>query len=151
MASPIQVRISDTKETDRLLSKMPIELRNNILRRAIRSAGGAVVTEMKRTSPQPGYPGDDPNETPLKETFAVKVITYSSGVVMGIVGSDRKKGGRHLHLVEFGHAMVLWGKRTSGFVEGKPFFRRASDSTLNIQKSRIIETLRRALSRMGRA
>ena len=145
--SAIKIEIKDTKQTDKLLSRMPIEIRGKTLKKALRAAGNVVAREARRIAPKPGYPGDDPTKEPLNKTIKTVVRDYGT-VIAAFVGPERPNGA-HGHLVEYGHAKVLWGTPTGERVQGKPFMRPAADTTEAQQQKKIIETLKREIGKLA--
>lgn len=66
-----------------------------------------------------------------KRKSTVKLKNTWSGKTVGASGANleyqlRSKSRRY-HLVERGHAKVIFGKRTAGFVQGKFFFKRTME------------------------
>ena len=145
--SAIRTKLTETRNTDALLAGMPMELRGKQLKSALRKGGNVVKKEARATAPKPGYPGDKPGLKPLRDSFVVKVKEYPR-TVAAFIGS-RWPDAAHLHLVEFGHRMVLWGKRTDGTVTGKPFFRRAADTTEPQQSAAIVGSLKSDLNKLA--
>lgn len=145
--SAVRVRIKEVGKADELLAGLPIELRGNALTKAVRAAGNVVAKEARRLAPKPGYAGDDASKEPLNKTIKVKVRRYNNAIV-GFVGPTRPNGA-HGHLVEYGHAKVLWGKRTDGFVKAKPFLRPAADTTEAEQQRKIVDTLKAELKKLA--
>ena len=144
---PVKTRIVEDRNTDALLAKMPIELREKHLVKAVRAQGRVVAKAAAKKAPKPGYPGDKPDKTPLNKTIRTVVRRYGN-VVMSITGPARPDGA-HGHLVEFGHMKVLWGRRTGEVVEGKEFMRPAADETQPEQERAGIDALKKALPELA--
>ena len=136
----VSIKVVSTAKTDSLLASLPIELREKQLVKAVTKAAKVVEKEATRLAPKPGYPGDKAGKIALNTTIDVKKLILGE-IVMAIVG-PRYPMGAHGHLVEFGHAKVLWGKRTSERVEAKPFLRPAADTTQAEQERAIVQTLK---------
>lgn len=137
----IRVTVTDRRQTERLLSQMPRELRGKQLKKAVRSANNIVATEARRRVPKPGYPGDKPDKKPLRDTIKV-VVREGSRFVASFVGPTWPDGA-HGHLVEHGHFTVT--NIGLGFVAGRPFLRPAADLTEPKQRQVIIKTLKNGI------
>lgn len=153
----IGVKIDQTlfRKADALLGKMPIELREKTLKKAIRSASRLVAKETAKRITPPGYPGDRPKDKdgnrlePLSKNVKA-VIRSGNTFVAGFVGGDWPKGA-HFHLVEEGHEKWLWGDRQEGErVKGTGDFKRVADETRSQQERLIISTLKNEISELAR-
>ena len=118
---PISVRIDESKDTTRLLLRMPVAMREKVVKKAIKAAAQAVAKRARQLAPKPGYVGDDPTKPALNKSIRVVVRMYGN-VIVAVVGPVGRLA-PHAHLVEFGHRKVLWGRETGGQVAGKPFLR----------------------------
>lgn len=131
MGKAIQAKVSDTKQVERLLGRLALQMRGKILVQGVRAAGRVAANAAKTLAPKPGYPGDKPDRKPLNQTIKVVVRDYSNGPA-AVVGPQWPEGA-HGHLVEFGHQLPD-GSRT----KPKPFLRPAADSTKTQQQSALI-------------
>jgi len=148
-SSSVEIAI-DTNDasTQRLLSRLPLELRAKYLTAGIRAAGRVVVKAAKTYLPAPGYPGDKPGKPALAETINVAVRSYDE-LIYAAVGPEYPSGA-HGHLVESGHDMVLWGQETNRRVEPRPFMEPAADATLAQQKQAIEKAVQRGINKVIR-
>ena len=139
MAKAITTKITETGKADQLLGQLPAKLRGGVLKKAVRSAGAIVARSARQLCP---VGVEVKKGRRLRDT--ITTVTRSKGQsVLAVTGPRYGIGlGNHSHLVEFGHAKVLWGKPTSGFVRAKPFLRPAADQTLSAQQSEIINKLK---------
>lgn len=153
----IQIDIVETKNTEELLSQMPLELREKHLRSAVRKAGNIVAKEARRRCPKPGYPGDNPTKTPLNRTITTKTRVYPK-TVTAFVGPKRPHGA-HGHLVEYGFSQKWVKMRDSELkvkrkypkqTRAKPFMRPAAHSTIQQQKQAIVDYLKSKLKELAR-
>lgn len=143
----IKIEIKEVGKVDSILSAMPIQLREKALVKALRAAGNIVAKEARRLAPKPGYKGDKPGLIPLNKSIKTVVRRYNH-VIAVFVGPTYPQGA-HGHLVEYGHAKVLWGKRTGEQVKGKPFMRPAADTTEAAQQAKIISVLRSEVEKLA--
>lgn len=164
----IQVKIDDGqfRQAQALLQNMPLKLREKSLVKATKNAGYVVRNRAKQLVPQPGYEGDLPEFKALRDTITTvsRKGRHFAGSITGPVyvpGNKRSitfesgqggqgEGGNHGHLVEFGHIMVLWGKRTSRFVAPRPFLRPAAEETKAQQRSRMVDVLKRDIQKLAK-
>lgn len=142
----IKVDVIDARNTDRLLGQMPIELREKQLVSAVRKAGNVVKREAAARVPEGEY--DALGKPALKDSLSTKIVKYQSSV-MAIVGG-RWPEGNHAHLVERGHEEVLWGVRSGGRVPPYPFLEPAADSTIQQQRRKVIESLKKAIGKLAK-
>lgn len=136
-----------TDNLEKLLREYPIEVRQKVLGQAVRRAGNVVKKRVRANAPV-GDPNHKPENKPLRDSFAVKVVRYKNdALAMAIVGAKRPEGA-HAHLVEDGHRIRRRGKKgegpgdyTGAFVPGKEFLAPAADQTKNEQTQAIIDHL----------
>ena len=136
----IGVTFTDTTNLEAELAKMPLALRGKYLSRALKAVAGIVVDEAKRLCPQPGYPGDNPEFKPLRDTITSVVREYSNSFSIFIGPSW--PAGAHGHLVEFGH------RTASGQTAPHPFLRPAADNTKAKQAAELDAAIKRAVEEM---
>lgn len=129
---------SSEKAALALLDKIEAHARGQAMTRVLRAAGEVVKREARVIVPKPGYPGDKPGLKPLRDTVSIRVKNYQGGFYKVLLVGYTYPAGAHGHLVESGHAKVLWGKRTEGFVEGKQYFQMAVDRTQDAVNQAII-------------
>ena len=120
---------------DRVLAKASIELRQRMVKKAIRKAARKIAIAMKKRAPV----SDDDKGKPLKETIGVVVREYGARTT-AIIGPEYPAGS-HGHLVEFGHEEVLFGVKTGRRVPPHPFARPAFDETKEEAKNEIVRSL----------
>lgn len=138
------------EQFDKQLAALPMLGRMPAIKGGLRGVGKTVERQLVATLPMPGYPGDKPGKTPLRETVQSKVKEYPSGKVVLVVGYNYSGGGQHGHLVEEGHRQVAGGKvarkgkktdaakhagRVVGTVEGRHYLRKAIQATESQQES----------------
>ena len=145
--SSVRVGIVEKGKADQILGAMPIDVREKVLKSALRKAARVVIKEAKRLVPQ-GDPKHNPGNVSLKDTLKTVRRKYKTADAE-IVGPEYPQGA-HGHLVEFGHEKVLWGLRTGERVKPKPFLRPAADNTEKQQQAAIIQHLRRELDKLAR-
>lgn len=132
-----------------LLDELPITVRRKSARKATRSAAAVVAREARRRAPSSTRTGT--RDKWSKKTKAKRQGTRSlkqqirarnvkdrddpTAIVMSLNAAP----------VEFGHKMVLWGKKTGRKVKPRPFVRPAIDATIGEQQRILTETLKREI------
>ena len=143
----IQIEIGETDFVERL-EKLEANLRRKALRAAVNDAVRIAAGEIRRRAPKPGYKGDKPGKTPLKKsiTHATRSLDHA---VVGFAGA-RWPDGAHVHLVEFGHEMVISrGKRKGrrvGRVRANPFIRPAARAVRRKMEKAMVARIDRAIA-----
>jgi len=124
----ISTTVSGADAAENILIKLPTEL-NRQMRKAFRSMGNVVVRRARQLVPPPGYPGDKPELTPLRDTLKVEV--KEGRQLFAVIGPKAGAGGGpHGHLVEFGHSIVTAAGVDTGYrAEPHPFLEPAAEDT----------------------
>lgn len=157
-----------TKETDNFLAKFPIEMREKILKQAVRAASRAVATEARKNLNRVGPPGDGAKNAhvgrskktrtregwskkirdkrsgnkDMYEGMAVKVKQYRGGrVILGMTG-PRSGTGNQSWILEHGGTIKLWGKGTYR-LPPRPFLRPAATNTMPQQRKAMEDKMRK--------
>ena len=152
----VAVEISESKDTERLLEQLPIELRGTTIKRAVKAAGTIVSRRAKQLAPRSSetetsdhWSADTAAKRegakPLRETISVVVRNY--GLTWVAVVGPQYPAGALAHLVESGHVGVFWGREQVGYVEGEPFMEPAADETLNQQRAAFENTITKAIEK----
>jgi len=142
--SAIRTSIKEAGNVDALLGRLPLEMREKRIKKALKKAIGVVVKEAKRRAPKPGYPGDKPDKKPLKDTIGSVIRGQGDKIIA--VGGPLYPAGAHGHLIEDGHQEVLWGQPTGRRVPAYPFLRPAADETKEQQTQAMIDELKKPLT-----
>lgn len=90
------------------------------LNKAIRKAGKGWCDDVNQMFPSHYAEG----KKPFAKSWKTKTTMNHWGIIESLEIVNKRP---HWHLVENGHAKVLWGKRTGGFVPGKHYARRARE------------------------
>lgn len=133
------------EQIDRDLANLEMIARAPALKAGMKAAGEIVEQRLQEILPKPGYDGDKPELTPLRDTTKTKVVDYD-GKIVSITGYDYTGGGQHGHLVEAGHEKVLWGVETEGFVEGRHYLENAASATESQQEAAITGAIESAIA-----
>lgn len=151
----VTLKLDESLDLDGLLAQHELLLRGKALTRALR-AGGKVFADRARQhcrrSSQTGTRAlwsaktraARANVKPLADTIGVVVRDYGAKQVL-IVGPQYPAGALG-HLVEYGHAEVLWGRPTGRRVPPQPFMRPAADETESQVNAAIVASLQEAIS-----
>ena len=134
-----------------LLEKLPILVQRQAAKKALRAAGRVVAQRAKSLCPRSAMTGTAAHWSravagarasvkPLAETIGVVVREYEHTFV-AVVGPQLPAGALG-HLVEYGHAEVLWGRATGRRVAPRPFLRPAADETRGEQDAAMVQALR---------
>lgn len=153
--SSVGIKITETGNTDNLLAKMPIEFREKQLKSALKKGANVVASATRRNAPKPGYPFDDPEKKPLKNT--ISTVTRQYGPKVMTITGPRWPDGAHGRLIEFGFLQktvrlpngVIVRRKTPLRVVPNPFMRRAADTTKSQQESAIVGSLRKGVADLG--
>lgn len=163
------IQIIGTEAFEAELLRLEVAHRGTALRAGLRAAGNAVKQRLRQILPKPGYPGDKPGLTALRDTVSVKLKEYQLGrVVVAVVGYEWGAGS-HGHLVELGHDLVIGGTspkpgagrkslraakdgrrgkgRIAGRVEGRYYLQAASEGTKAEQDQAMLSAIGRAVER----
>ncbi|HUT92652.1 MAG TPA: hypothetical protein VMY37_24380 [Thermoguttaceae bacterium] len=149
------------------LNSLPVRIQKNVTRSAIRAAMRPVVNRAKqiaRARKKAGGFKESREEKKqrrtedlyhLSETIGVVVRTYpASGTILAvagpIAGSRYGYKGNIGHLVEAGHAKVLWGRVTGEQVPPYPFLAPAWDEQLGAVKQVLNTTMAAGIEREAR-
>lgn len=103
-----KAELANLEPLDELFAKLELEMRGELLRSIAADAARPLVRAIKTQVPKPGYPGDKPELTPLRETIDFAVREYPRAIV-AMVGANRRKGGQHGTPVDQGHRIVVGG------------------------------------------
>lgn len=155
----IQVRLTETGNVEQLLERLPVEIRGNTMRKALRAAGRVVQKQAKANVPRSRTTRTrDKWSSKTKQqragvaehhkTVGVEVRVYD-GVLVAIVGA-RYPEGALAHLIEQGHDLVAWGTPLPIFVQGNPYLAPAADTTRREQEDAIIRKLSEEVDKAGR-
>jgi len=140
-------------EIDPLLAMLPVEIREKSVRKANNAAARVVRNRARQLAPRSSQTGSTSKKSDSQKarsnarrfnlSKSIFSITKIYGTkVLSMVG-PRRPDGNIGHLLEFGHAKVLWGKKTSGVVRERPFMRPAADATRGEQKKAVLQTLKK--------
>lgn len=149
-SAQVKIQITETKQLDELLAKHELLLRGKALQKALRAGGNVVAKRARQLCPrsiQTGTRAAWSKSTraaragvkPLAETIGVVVRDYGPRFVM-LVGPQYPAGALG-HLVEYGHAEVLYGVPTGRRVPPHPFMRPAVDETIGQVHTAIVSSL----------
>lgn len=151
----VTIKITETAELDSLLAQHEMLLRGKALTKALRAGGNEVAKRARQLCPRSLQTGtwdawskkteaERAGVKPLADTIGVVVRDYGPRFVM-LVGPQYPAGALG-HLVEYGHAEVLWGQPTGRRVPPKPFLRPAADETIGQVHGAIVGSLQQDLA-----
>lgn len=146
MANSIKVEIRATEETNALLLRLPIAVREKYLKQGLRKAGAVVRNEARKRCPKGGpRTGDKEGKKHLADTIRSEQRDYGEKLVQ-VIGPEYPAGA-HGHLVEFGHEEVLFGRATGRRVPPHPFMRPAADTTKDQQLDALNDAVRAGIEK----
>ena len=139
---------------EKLLAKLPWDLRAKSLGQAARAGGSVVRNDARKRAPI-GDQKHNPGATALKKTIAVTVRYYDNDRRAVAVVGPRYPQGAHGHLVEDGHDVIVSRGSRKGQkpltgtarVEGKEFLAPAADSTKSQQTAAVLKKLRQLIKK----
>jgi HK97 gp10 family phage protein len=152
------VTITESADMTAMLEQMSVLVQRTAAKKAVRAAGQVVARRARqlcRRSEQTGTRKHWSRRTAaqragvkaLADTIGVVVREYEHAFV-AVVG-PQLPGGELGHLVEYGHAEVLWGRATGRRVAPRPFLRPAADETQAEQHAAMVSSLRASLESVG--
>ena len=149
-----QLIVKESASLEKILAKLPIDLRAKSMQKAVRAGGKVVQRRAKELAPV-GDPNDKPHLKPLKDTITTVVRAYRSDQLWVAVVGPGYPAGAHGHLLEFGHEVIVnRGERAgqtpltgSPFVEGNEFMAPAVDQTLAQQDAAVVKSLESSLKK----
>lgn len=149
--------VTQTTGTESLIKLFPVEMKNKVLRKAVRQTGRLVQKQTKAnlqphqseiTGTSKGWTKEvrerrSDRQMNLADSIAVKVKTYDDSVAS--FTGPRWPWGNHGYLLEFGWLMQFWGRESGQFYNGRArgYMRRATGSTLSQQKQTFIQTVKK--------
>lgn len=140
----------------RSLDLLAQRTRRRILKAAVKAAARPILTDAKRRARKLGRGSEstfqrdirrEAQEHRLYETIKAVTRTYrGSGTCVDILGpvygAQYGYKGNIGHLIEEGHAKVLWGRRTGDRVRACPFMKPAFDANVGRAKQRMVDKVR---------
>ena len=145
------VQITESADMTAILERLPVLVQRAAAKQAVRAAGRIVVKRAKqlcRRSTQTGTrkhwsrttAAERASVKALADTIGMRVVEYEHTIV-AVIGPQLPAGALG-HLLEYGHAEVLWGQRTGRRVAPQPFLRPAADETQAEQAAAMLQALR---------
>lgn len=141
------VAIDGYAELLRELDRIDTTLKRRLTRECVSAAAAVLVARAKALCPV-GDPGDNPELKPLSDTIGIVVREYGDERTLALIGPE-VPAGAHGHNVEYGHAEVVFGRRTGRRVPPNPFMRRAFDETLSAQQAAMEQVAAAAIRDLG--
>lgn len=148
----LEVDNASWESADRILGQLEQTVRGPAIGQAMRHVLNKIKQKTKQIVPKPGYPGDKPGLTPLRDTLAVKTKNYQDGTVkVGIVGYTYPEGA-HGHLLEGGHDLVKGGSKKNGgvvvgYVQPYEYMIQVVNDSKQENGQELVAALRRILDR----
>lgn len=151
------VKITESVDFEKLLERLPIELRGKKLLKAVRAGGRVVARAMDKGAPVEAPNLRNPDGVQLKDTHTVKGIVFKNGSALAIVGAEYPIGA-HSHLQEDGHEVVVSrGSRAgmaplsgSAFVPGKQYMTKAIAATESKVNAAVTGSLERDIAKASK-
>lgn len=146
------VEIDDAafKEADLLLAQIDESVRGRTIGNAMRKVLNEVGKKTKQILPKPGYPGDKPENVPLRDTLRTRTRNYQSGTVKVVLLGYSWPGGAHGHLLEGGHDIVKGGTkkaggRVVGYVPPNEYLIKVVRETKDQHSRQLIDAIKKSL------
>ena len=98
---------------------------------ALSDAADIVHREAKTTSAFQDKTGN------LRKSIKKRKSKFEDGGYIVYTARGTKGSGNHAHLIEFGHVMVAWGKRTGKRVAPRPVFRPALEKGISFLRAKV--------------
>lgn len=157
------------KDMEDRLRRISFIERSAVLQQGFDEVGKIVKKEFRRQITKPGYPGDKTANLPLVKAVRSKKLKQKAGIIVGTL-YDLGTGGRHGHLVEVGHEIVLAPNKTpqshkgsqgtpvtsqyparTGRVPGKHWLFIAAVKTKGLQKAAVEKSISAALKKADKS
>lgn len=136
------------RQAERLLDQIDEMVRGPAITNVLRGVGNQIKSDVREVLPKPGYPGDKPQFTPLRDTMRVKVKNYANGAIKVMVTGYDWPEGAHGQPLEAGHEKWLWGEHIeSSPVDPHPYVGEVVKLTRVTQSQRLIDGARKALAK----
>lgn len=153
------------RELDAKFASLPDSIRRKSLRKGTQKGGRALAKEMRSRAPNSKRTGSTDllssgakakraGNKPIAKSMKIRPSRQwpSRGAMarIGIIGASvgpEWPFGAAAHLLEYGHALVAWGRPTSIRIKPQPFMRPAFD----VSKGRVMSAYHSELSRQIKA
>ena len=138
-------------EATKILERIDALVRGQAINATLRNMGNAIKSDLRAALPKPGYPGDKPEYTPLRDALSVRVREYSKGgnIVKVLVVGYRWPQGAQGQPLESGHVIANQHGRYDGFVEARPFLADTVKRSGPSQTNALIAGARKMLAKAG--
>ena len=149
------VEVSEDIDMDKMLAKLPLEMRNKAAQDAVRE-DVKFVAKAWRARVGKGKTGN------LKKSITHRVVAYQDNRLWFGLAGTIKPTGNHMHLIDLGHKVFARGpigdsaakKRISPLtgsatVEGKGDLLKTINATKGTRDKRIMESLAKSIKKVG--
>jgi len=149
------VQVTTDVDMDKLLAKLPQDLRRKAARDAVKANVMAVARDYKGRIPR-GPTGN------LKNSVKWKVIEYRSGTIWYGLAGHIKPTGNHAHLINLGHNVYSRGPKNESLakrevrpksgtarVAGKRYLHKAIISTRKKRDKIVVDSLKKSIEKAG--
>jgi hypothetical protein len=123
------------EEAAQATGNIPAEIQAEAFQKVLVNALKPASAAMRKTVPQPGYPGDKPGLVPLKRTIRTKAWV-ENGVWTVKAGPPGVGHSAHAGLVEFGHKIIRT-KPGPAYARPVRFIEQAIKQTRQIVETRL--------------
>jgi hypothetical protein len=156
----VTINLDRYKEAENFLTRMPFEMRSNIIGKALKAAAAPVVRYAKALAPDSVKTGSRllwsrktaaqrSGKPQLSETVIVKSVSYRT--VDAVVIGPSWPAGNIINVIGHPHNQVLWGRPTGRNVRANQFLQNAAQLTASEQGTAFSNTFAAAFDRFLRS
>lgn len=174
-SAPVRIELIGYRELLRMLEGLPERVQRKYMRQGVRAAGAKIISSIRKVTPRSRTTGTqklwsrsvrekrggvkDALRRSLHQVPSSKWRSSASVAKKGIIGTTvghlyawsqnptNKPIGPHSHLVEQGHKLVAWGRRTNRHVRPHPYFKRGYEAGKGPALEAMKAKLRQGLAR----
>jgi hypothetical protein len=141
----VRVKVKGADKIDAQLARMPIELREKHLKKALGKAVRVMAREARRRAP---VDADEDDGVRIKNS--IRTATKASGTVVRATARVTGLAAVYSVPLEYGHRLFVMGVETEHQVPEKPFWRPAIDTTEPEQHRTVVGHLREESGKLAR-
>lgn len=142
----IRTQLKETKNTEAILARMPIELREKQLKKALGRGVRVMAKEARKKAP---VEQNDDDDVHIKKS--IRTGARSRGSRVWAFATVRGLAAVYSLALEYGHDLIAWGRKTDKRVEKKSFWRPAADTTEPEQHREVVKSLKNDLDDLANA
>lgn len=157
-----QVVITESIDLEKMLAKLPVEVRQKGLTKAVKQGGAIVRNEAKKRAPVENPDIKNPERPHLKDSIIAVPKKYKGGTIVMVVVGPSRQDAPHGQLLEAGHRVVPRGPAGSrqrgktdpvksglSFVPEKKWFAPAVDVSQQRVDKKVVDAIAESIKKAG--